>query len=327
MKGSILLIALISFFFSCMTQQLKPIFKLIRHYPLDGVKSVSGMEVTGGAMVFVSDNQTGIHYKMIPSSMEGMGIQIPRAANEMDSLPIIPKDVKKDFEAMTTLDIHNLPWLVLVGSGSKSPSREFIYLKKYGSHETDSVLFEASTFYKQLQQIAGIGIEDFNLEGVCNSKEELFLFNRGTNGMYRMDVSSFIDMVQGGPIVKDIRYQELLLPELDGCKSGISGATYHSERDLIFFTASVEKTSNWIDDGEILGSCIGYFSPKEQQEKINPITEWIKEEENLLILKVEAISISTNFKGKEVIYMATDNDSEACEMIEYSVAWEVQNGK
>lgn len=325
MKGIVFLLALFSTFYSCMPHQTKPIFKLIRHYPLDGVKSVSGMEISGGMMVFVSDNQTGIHYKMIPSFFSELEIQNVPKKSFLDSLPIIPKDIKKDFEAMTTIQIDNNPWLVLIGSGSKSPSREFIYLKKYGSEETDSILFESGPFYKQLQQIAGIGIEDFNLEGACNSKEELFLFNRGTNGMYRMDLADFIVMIKGGPIVKNIRYQELLLPELDGFKSGISGATYHSEKELILFTASVEKTSNWIDDGEILGSCIGYFSSQQAEDKINPITEWIKEEENILKLKVEAISISTDAKGNKVVYMATDNDSETCELIEYSMEWKMEN--
>ncbi len=325
MKGIVFLLALFSTFYSCMTEQAKPIFKLIRHYPLEGVKSVSGMEISGGMMVFVSDNQTGIHYKMIPSFFSELEIQNVPKRSVLDSLPIIPKDIKKDFEAMTTIQIENNPWLVLIGSGSKSPSREFIYLKKYSSEETDSILFEAGPFYKQLQQIAGIGIEDFNLEGACNSREELFLFNRGTNGMYRIDLPAFVEMVKGGPLVKNIRYQELLLPELDGFKSGISGATYHSEKELILFTASVEKTSNWIDDGEILGSCIGYFSPKTIEDKFTPTAEWIEEGEKILKLKVEAISISTDAKGSTVVYMATDSDSETCELLEYSVEWEIEN--
>jgi len=298
----------------------RPQIKLIRHYTLEDHRSVSGLEVLGKNVITISDNEHGTGIAYLDSAFRSLVNKGSEQSKERQSRSVIPKDAKPDYEALTLMKGKNKIWLIKFGSGSRSPQRDFIYLEDLTSLENDTIVFNAGLFYQNLRDITGISTDAFNLEGACTSKDELFLFNRGTNGVIRIPISEFLGMVDGDELPKNIIYQTMTLPPLQGNYTGVSGATYLPERDLIIFTASVERTTNWIDDGDILGSGVGWFPANERSSSFEPDFEWIAENGIILKYKVEAVGVdySENLDSKSTfkLILASDNDSEECEMLE-----------
>lgn len=89
-------------------------------------------------------------------------------------------------------------------------------------------------------------------------RDQLFLVNRGNNFLIKYELSEIIDFLEGISTTLPVAgLYPIILPEYKGVKAGFSGLAKSEDQNSLVFTASLEKTSNWIDDGEILGSYIG----------------------------------------------------------------------
>lgn len=108
------------------------------------------------------------------------------------------------------------------------------------------------------------------------------------------------------------------LPEIDGVKAGFSGATSDVENKRILFSASVENTSNWVDDGAVLGSFIGVIVPDEIQHHYTPLCTLIQENEPLLV-KVESLTVITSSTESTKVAAVTDSDGSESEVIELTI--------
>lgn len=291
---------------------------LSRHV-LKGVPSASGIEVVDGAIYVIGDNSPWV-YKLNKAYQIEEKRQIAPADNLENG--IIPKKVKPDFEAMSFFPKGKEKELLIFSSGSKSPEREFFVSVHFGQAEAGAKTYPITPFYEKLKAAAKLDAEELNIEGAVINGGELFLFNRGENVVMKYKINEFQAYIEGKqespePIVYSIK-----LPEVKGVKAGFSGATAIPGEDKILFTASVENTENWIDDGEILGSFVGLIDLKNLKDGLQPECNRIMENGHPLNVKVESIAVYyLTVENSLRLVLVTDSDGGESELFEADLAW------
>lgn len=286
-------------------------FEISEQRELKGVPSASGVEVTNSGIYVIGDDSPWIFLLNKNFEVEKKYHLFPK--NETGD-SIIEKMQKPDLEALTKGNREGTK-LYAFGSGSKSPERDV--LLEIDLLDSMQVKEHAlMDFYSTLRNEANLSAEDLNIEAAEVLEENLFLFNRGKNLILKYSLSEFNNyLIAGGKTPVPIIY-EILLPEISSIPSGFSGATVDERTGSIIFTATVEDTQNWIDDGEVLGSFIGVINIKDLGKITAPEFIAIVKEEAYLRIKVESISILTAISDKELeIILVTDSDGGESEFL------------
>lgn len=242
--------------------------------------------------------------------------------NEIDGIPLfdhnqarIPKKEKRDIETSCLVNINGQDTLLLFGSGSRT-KRKKLFLIPLDTEEVleaeDSMEPKDSVFIgKFIGKLYENGIDDVNIEGSTTTKTHLILSNRGN----KTNPDNFIIAAE-----KDFwtnRHPKITITKLDLPKGlGMSEMTYDPEKDILFFTASVENTSNSFDDGDVGDSFIGYVlsitSKLSSGDSVNTIApdrlinlpEYDKAFEGH---KIEGICLE-DYENGYIIDLVSDND-------------------
>ncbi len=285
-------------------------FTLLSQKTLAGIPSASGIEIIGNALYVMGDDSPWVFrlnekWEVVEKTPVS---SIPATQGEK-----IPKQLKPDLEAMASMG----PTLLLFGSGSKSPQRDvLICLDTDRSHDIKK--YSLVQFYDSLCVSANLTRKELNIEAAVILNEDLFLFNRGKNRVFKLNIHELLAHTEGNrpaPVPEAFR---VTLPSLKGIEAGFSGAAVTPDSKQILFTASVENTPNWIDDGEILGSFIGLFPLSGLKDSLHPDCIAITDgEKNTLNIKVESIAVRKQVStGKLHLLLVTDNDGTTSELIE-----------
>ncbi|MFN6014512.1 MAG: DUF6929 family protein, partial [Flavobacteriales bacterium] len=290
----------------CNQQRTMEIKVIDRSY-LTGIPSASGIELLNDHYYVIGDNS--------PFLFElGLNLQIEQRYQiaSVDSLEndVIPKSRKKDLEAMCGFIDKVDTVILLLGSGSKSPIRDHAKLirLKNGVHEIKE--YDLFSFYLHAKEEAKLNDETFNLEAAAVLDDRLYLFNRGDNKIIECSLAKFMKYLNGEKDANDIKLKvtKADLPSIKGIEAGFSGAATDQENGRILFTASVENTDNWIDDGQVLGSFIGVIEPEAMSDHYKPLSAEITENGKVLPVKVESIAISSADAGSARCILVTDSD-------------------
>lgn len=274
------------------------------------IPSLSGVETIGDKLFVVGDNAPYVFELNGRFDLLKMHLLIKEANLEGN---VIPKLLKPDLEAMCKVKFEVGELIFIFGSGSKSPQRDTLFIfdpsgkipvKKYSLYD----------FYGFMKIECKIASENFNIEAaVCNG-ETLYLFNRGDNQIIEFSLEDLFEHLENKKHFPDFKTYNISLPMFKKIQAGFSGADIIDNK--IIFTASLEKTNNWIDDGEILGSYLGTIAIDKLQEYYRPSCHLITVNHVVQKIKVESVSIK-NFsdEGYQLI-LVTDNDGGFSEMIE-----------
>jgi hypothetical protein len=301
---------------------------LIKKAILEGVPSASGMEIIDGIIYVVGDNSPYLF--LLDQNLKVIN-KIELYHPDASSSGIVPKAVKPDLECMAKLTINNYKHLLIMGSGSKSPYRDVAILVKLPTnynrkHMITSVqMGDLYSLLRSNEEIVGSG--QLNLEGAATSKESLILFNRSSGGSKNVTLyfklEEFIEYLQGHtemtpfPVIYDNT-----LPCINNICAGFSGADVYEEK--LFFTAAVENTPNAIDDGEVLGSFVGWMKVNEgnnlkgSSSEPNKIMDCIQvmEKDKPYTGKIESISIfEKDAENKFIALAVTDSDGMESEIL------------
>lgn len=230
----------------------------------------------------------------------------------------IAKKNKPDFESMTVTEWQGQPSLLIFGSGSKSPERDWLVITPLQDPGKPQ-FYSLTNFYNAIAAAEGNGREALNIEGAVQVGQQLWLLNRGNNTIITISWNKFSDYLQeevasGEP---PFLLHHLILPEIDGKQARFSGACEIPGTKKILFTATVEDTDNWIDDGEILGSYIGMLDENSlQHETVQHSWLFADKEGNALKVKLESIDVlKLENKGLKALAIA-DNDAGSTELME-----------
>jgi hypothetical protein len=174
----------------------------------------------------------------------------------------LPKSIKRDYEAIAGFERGGKRQFIALGSGSKIPERTWITLGTWENGRVTAQEYPAAFLYDQLMRDAEIMPESLNIEGAVVQGDQLLLLNREDNLVLKISLDGFIQSVQSQSLqLKDrFTHSVLALPEFGGVVAGLSGACIGPDQGRIYFSASVEDKSGTVNDGQILGSYIGWFS-------------------------------------------------------------------
>lgn len=309
------LLLITSALFSCNLNEMK--FDLKEHNELTGIPSASGLEVTESGIYVIGDNspylfQLNKNFEIINK------INIFPQRNFPDS--IIEKPDKPDLEAIARGNVEGNV-LFAFGSGSKSPERDLMVEIDLTSEKiTEHPLVE---FYSLLRKTAGLSPEELNIEAAEVYNDEVYLFNRGKNFIVRFSLTVFREFLIDPTKIPEFEVLNIDLPEIDGITSGFSGASLDPKNGKLFFTATVENTENWIDDGEVLGSFIGVINISDLRNGMKPDHIAILLDKDYLKIKVESVAVLKPFKpGEAELLMVTDSDGGISELLRGTLFYE-----
>jgi hypothetical protein len=283
---------------------------------LDQVPSASGIEFINNKFWVIGDNSPWLFefndklillnkYQIFSiDSMEG---------------ETIPKKNKHDYEAMTSLLWEGDSAMFIFGSGSKSPDRNSGKLIQFGATKRVTN-FDLTKLYELIRIESKLEEDEFNLEAAAVLGENIFLFNRGKNKLISLKINDLSLFLKGEKDKVKLKVITIDLPNIDGIQAGFSGAFGDEKYNRMIFTASVENTANWIDDGAILGSFVGIINIDELYNHFEPICQLLKNKQNdILPIKVESITQKYLDKDKLSCIIVTDSDGHSSELLELEI--------
>ncbi len=271
--------------------------------------SLSAIEIIDSRIFVIGDDSPELHEIDENGKIKNSIRVIPK--NEFEG-GILPKHLKPDLESMCKVEFVSGNFLFIFGSGSKSPQRDVLFVvdpdgkipvKKYS-------LFD---FYSLVRLKCNIKSDDLNIEAAVYHDEKILLFNRGNNFIIEFPIEDLFQHLVNNKYQPDFKIYRIFLPVLKNIPAGFSGADIYD--DKIFFTASVENTFNWIDDGEVLGSYLGFISLKNLKDKYKPPCKLISENNEVLKLKIEGIAIRNISANKTELILVSDSDGGEWEMV------------
>lgn len=279
--------------------------KLLNKYNLV-VPSVSGMEYFNENLYFISDNSDTIS----KCNLKGELIEI--LGSETLEFKIVAKKDKADYEAATLLTLNSEKYLLIIGSGSTLKNRN--QAKLFSLTNKKQTSFDLLPFYEKCRSELNISQEDWNIEALAYFADKLYFFNRGTNTIIEVNQNEFLNFLTNPKSIIFLRSIQLEIGKLDGISLGISGVTTDSLGNF-YFTASAEDTSDWYNDGKIIGSAIGSFHFSQLAENLKLTPTPFTNNGKLIPTKLEAIcKVSENN-----FFVASDNDGEASELFEIEI--------
>lgn len=225
----------------------------------------------------------------------------------------IPKTVKPDFECMAEERTDQGTSLWMFGSGSQSPERDLLVI--YDPKVPESLRkYTLTGFYERIVALAGIQQEQLNLEAAVILDGKLYLFNRGSNQLAIMPLaqlkSYLADASSSDLSLIDIKILELELAKVGNMQSRFSGACALPGTTGILFSATLEDTDNWIDDGEIHGSMLGILDTQHPESFSKQDMAFVKRADGQTALeKIESVSfLSHDLQGQLRLLAVADND-------------------
>jgi hypothetical protein len=311
MRKLVLLLALYTI--ACQNTIKQMDFSIIKQKKIE-VPAVSGLEVYGDKLLMISDNTEGLSI----CNLSGNLIETI-ALKKGDEFPsqVLEKKEKSDYEACTIISKENEEYLFLIGSGSKKENRNKAKLISL----TDNYKvknFDLEKFYDLIRSEFDIDLVDFNIEALAYHDNKLYFFNRGTNEIFIVKKSAFFDYLEGEKQNFKFNRHKMNLNAIDGLFAGVSGATITSN-GIVIITASAERTSDWYNDGEIVGSSVGWFHLSEMQSEFKVNTQILKENGIVLKTKIESVAVHTNDQHKAKLLLVSDNDGADSELFNMDI--------
>lgn len=274
---------------------------------LDQVPSASGIEYLHEDLYVIGDNAPWLYklnnaYELVDKYL--------LVNTGIDSGLVFSKKLKPDFEAIAKYNDQ----LLIFGSGSLSPHRNTM-VSFDPDNPSGSKEYSLDMLYDHLISSGIVSKENLNIEGAAVLDNHLYLLNRGNNLVLKYNLTAFLQHLEGEDSIPLPEYSSVRLPAVNGVEAGLSGAAVIPGTHKLLFSASVEDTGNWVDDGEVLGSFIGILDLNNMEKQLEPECYPIKEDEELLKVKVES-PVILNKKDKKIdVLLVTDNDEDESEAI------------
>jgi len=281
----------------------------------DSIPSASGLAIRGDSAYVVCDDGTGIYQINLRNFHQRI--------IEIKGLPFNqyrePKPVKHDFESACFVKWQGKDYLMAMGSGSNSTSRDSLLIVNISDYR-DQRIISLDQFYKQLQSKTHTDTTQWNIEGLAVSGNNLIMANRGNNLLISCDVGEFFSwLMRSNSHFPQTKYQRIHLPSIDKHEARLSGVCNLDEQNLLV-CASVEDTPDWTKDGPVLGSSFAVYSLKNdkvastyllQDERGKPLKE-----------KIESVDVLQKTANGDLIFLALgENDNGSSELFRINLRW------
>ena len=289
---SLLLIPL--FLISCGMGTVMQDFKRFSNYP-----SASAVEYLNGRFYIMGDDASVM--LVLDSNLH----ELERVTVFDHGEGRIPKAIKPDLEAMTTIPGNKL---FISGSASVSPQRNRAIIFDPATGTVDSIPLD--TFFDRFEKSQ---IGHINIEGMVLLPSAMLLANRGHMN-YRHNELIFTSpdfyLRPGQAYINKMLFG---VSEDSNSFQGVSGLAYSKKNDMLIATVSTEKVGNAYDDGEIGKSylwLVNNMSSKTQWKAMNPdkVIDLEKIDPAFKNQKVEGVCVWKEAKDYLYLLLVADND-------------------
>ncbi len=232
----------------------------------------------------------------------------------------IPKKVKPDFEAASLFYSNNDTLLLIFSSGSKSPQRDIVLTFHPQTKSVDTLA--GQQFFSWLKNAANLSTTEINIEGAAYHHEVLYLFNRHNNEMYSIQHNEFETFIKTGKTDQlSLNKYRFELPAYKNDTARFSGASAIAAQGMILFSASIETTDNWKDDGAILGSYMGLIYLDSLHQNPPMCLSVVNEDGTLFQGKIEALHGFVKNENNLRAFFITDDDDGTTGWGEATLVW------
>jgi hypothetical protein len=295
---SIFHFAFLFFLFSCSSSLTFDKSKTLKDYP-----SGSGLAYLNDRIYLIGDDAVNL-------------LILDTAFNFIDSINLfnpqqkrIPKELKQDLESATVLHSKQDSKILILGSGSLAPYRNYGWLIDPLTKEKKKI--DLKPFYTRLK---AEGIDALNIEGLAAMPSEIILASRG-NKSFRVNYLIF---------TSKYFWDKEDSAEIKICKvgsntdtttfQGVSGLEYSKSTDKLLLTISTENTNSSIQDGTIGKSylwIINDISAKKKMTAINPnkVIDLEAIDERFKGHKIESVCIIAENKKQMQLVLVADDDN------------------
>ena len=272
-------------------------------YLTKDVSSGSGIAVQKDSVIIVGDDVT---YLTAIHILNRSARHILFDSNS--TMERIPKSMKRDLESCTLAEINNQTYLLAFGSGGISPQRDFLF----GFNRTDegqNFNISLIRLYDSISQEAGLKKAELNIEGATIAGKNLLLFNRGKNFITVIPWHEMADYIlqPESAELPSFKILPVELPVINNFPVGFSGACTINE-NYILFTASLEETTDYIQDGEVKGSYIGTIELNNDNAVIKNLVLLRDDNANIVLEKLESIDLYDKTSSTLKAIAVADND-------------------
>ncbi len=294
----------------------EPAFILEKKLLLEYLPSGSAMAVIK-KRIFIAGDDSPYLFELTPRwGFHQKYLLLPR----FDGQQRIAKPVKPDFESMAWEETAEGSRLYLFGSGSKLPERALLLQVALPQPKGLLMQFSLLSLYSRIIEHNGGSAENLNLEGAFIHDKNLFLLNRAGNQLIKTSLDDFKEFLVGNIPLKelDLSFQSFQLPGKANVPSGFSGACTIPGTSKIVFTATLEDTDNWIDDGEILGSYLGVIDLQARDERKPALMEFVTNKGDPFTDKLESVAFNGTYANGDIKLLAiADNDDGTTLLFEF----------
>lgn len=289
---------------------------ITQHKFFPKLSSASGVEVINKKIMFVGDD-----LPFLFTLDEQWNVIKKQKISGIDSIVNgrTPKSLKADFESIAVLVKNGRPNYLIMSSGSEIVTRDTAFLVPI--HDDGTVIKKnMRPLYDVIKQKASLNsTNEINIEGLAFSHQNAYLMHRGNvseNFIVELDLSSFLDfLVTENQTIPEMNIYNFNLPRDEKVSSGFSGACFLPELNGLLFTASLESTTNEIDDGAILGSYIGFIGLPDLKTG-DYHAELITQNGKTLLKKQEGITVKSKDGNKYQVLTVCDNDDGSSDLFE-----------
>lgn len=257
---------------------------------ISGISAASGLVYQNNHLYLIADNS----YYLYNFSLNERALSKIRLDENAIDLENIAKAKKPDFESIA----YDQGKYYIYGSGSTPNRNTRITYEKEANAE------DFSSIYHHLQQKFDVDQDNFNIEGVIHTADEIWFFNRGNgqksqNGIFKInkvnpEESSFIP---------------IQLPLINEVQTAFTDAILIA--DTVYFIAAAEASNSTYLDGEIAGTILGKFNknkPMQLETTLIPGKH-----------KFEGITLKERSDKKLTFLLCEDPDDDKMEAIIYSL--------
>lgn len=314
----LLLICIAIVFSSCINKSNTIEINSVSKHHEKEIASASGVEKLNNKFYIIGDDTPFVY---ITDSANRIISKIQISKIDSINNGRTPKSIKADFEAIGK---PNSDDLVIISSGSLEKTRDTVHIININTKTITSK--NVRDLYNRIKQDAHIPeTNEINIEGMAFSADKVFLLNRGNvseNLIIEMSKQQFLDYLKYDTEIPRFIIYKFILPRYGSVVAGFSGACIHPDNSGIIFSASMEDTNDEINDGEILGSLLGYTAFDELSEGKYIYRELMDDNGKLFELKVEGVCVdeySSNYSDKLELVMVCDNDNGTSDIIKANV--------
>lgn len=238
---------------------------------------------------------------------------------ELDAQGRIAGELKHDLEAAEQFSVMGSPYLVFLGSGTYTDTREKALVYSMLTQQVNWVSIKP--FYRSLRTVANLSKSEFiNIEGLASNQSTVFLLSRGSHGpnlIFSIPKQAFTDYIWGtSNVIPDASVQRVTLPAISDVSATLSGATWHQASQQLIITASVVD-----NDDTILGSYITSIDAnKLVSEKPIDLSRHaclISHHEQKLASKVESVAITQDSDSGYTGTLTADNDDGTSQIMTF----------